>query len=400
MLRQVLDVPTRQAARRAVEKLKWSRPMARIRKALPEQLDVVHLISTGVLVKTCPPALIEQTLANAGRASQRERLLPAPTVVYYVMALALWREVPLEEVQRIVCEGLHWLSHGTQAQPGQIALPNKGSISKARARLGAQVMEQLAQQVLRPLAEPGLAGAWYRGLRVMAVNGSCLDVPDEQSNAEYFGYPSSSPEDTAFPQMRVLSLVECGTHVVTAAQLAPYKESKQAMARRLLPGALSADMLLLADCDFYSFKLWNLACQSAAKLVWQIKASLQLPIEQTLPDGSYLSTIYNSTDRTRAHGQRVRVVEYALSDPHGQEQENYRILTNLLEPKQAPALELAELYHEHREIEGVIDKIKARLRGTSTVLRSKTPELLEQEMWGLLLAHFAVRQLILEAGLT
>jgi len=375
--------------------------MARTRKALPGQLDVAHLISAGVLAKVCSRALIDEVLANTGTASQRERLLPAPAVVYYVMALALWREAPLEEVLRIVCEALHWLGHGTPAQPGQITLPNKGSISKARTRLGAQAMAQLARRVLRPLAQAHLAGAWYRGLRVMAVDGSCLDVADEQSNAQYFGYPSSSRGDSAFPQMRVLGLVECGTHVVTAAELAPYKESEQAMARQLLPGALTAEMLLLADRNFYGFKLWHLACQSGAKLLWRLRADLKLPVEQLLPDGSYLSSVYDSTDdRHRVHGQRVRVIEYTLSEAgaEAEQSQRYRLLTNMLEYESAPADELAALYHQRWEIEGVFDEIKSHLRGASTVLRSKTPQLVKQEMWGLLLAHFAVRQLMTEAA--
>jgi len=371
--------------------------MARTRKELPPHLDVAHLISAAVLAKVCPRALIDEVLANTGKASQRERLLPAPAVVYYVMALSMWREAPLEEVLRIVCEALHWMGHG-QAQPGELTLPNKGSISKARSRLGAQVMEQLAQQVLRPVAPPGLAGAWYRGLRVMAVDGSCLDVADEQSNAQYFGYPSSSRGDSAFPQMRALCLLECGTHVVTAAQLGVYKDSEQAMARPLLASHLRSDMVLLADRNFYGFKLWNLACQSAAKLVWRVRSDLKLAVEQLLPDGSWLSTIYDSEDRRREHGQRVRVVQYVVNDNGGGAQERYRLLTNWMDPEQAPAQELAELYHERWEIEGALGEIKTHLRGASTVLRSKTPELVKQEMWGLLLAHFAVRQLMTEAA--
>jgi hypothetical protein len=361
-------------------------------------LDIAHLISAGVLINVCPRALIDEVLASTGKASQRERLLPAPSVVYYVMALALWREAPLEEVLRIVCEGLHWLDPSLQAQPGSVSLPNKGSISKARSRLGEATMQQLALRILRPVAAPGLAGSWYRGYRVMAVDGSCLDVADEQSNAEYFGYPSSSRGDSAFPQLRVLGLVECGTHVVTAAELGVYKDSEQAMARRLFPAHLRPDMLLLADRNFYGFKLWNLACQSGAKLVWRVRSDLKLPVEQMLPDGSYLSTVHDSDDRARHHGTRVRVVEYTLEDAGAGDQNTYRLLTNLMMPDQAPALELAALYHERWEIEGVFDEIKTHLRGASTVLRSKTPELVKQEMWGLLMAHFAVRQLMTQAA--
>jgi hypothetical protein len=154
--------------------------MARTRKALPAQVDVAHLISAGVLASVCPRALIEEVLADTSKASQRERLLPAPAVVYYVMALALWREAPLEEVLRVVCEGLQWLGGG---EAGAVQA-SKSAISQARARLGSEVMRRLADRVLRPLAEPGASGAWCRHLRVMALDGSCMDVADEAANAE------------------------------------------------------------------------------------------------------------------------------------------------------------------------------------------------------------------------
>jgi P-type conjugative transfer protein TrbG len=178
----------------------------------------------------------------------------------------------------------------------------------------------------------------------------------------------------------------------------PYKVSEQAMAKRLLPAQLRPDMLLLADRNFYGFKLWNLACQSGAKLVWRAKSDLKLPVEQLLPDGSWLSTIHDSTDRRRQHGQRVRVVEYVVNEADTKTQVRYRLLTNFLTPDEAPAQELAALYHERWEIENAFDELKTHLRGASTVLRSKTPELVKQEMWGLLLAHFAVRQLMTEAA--
>lgn len=368
--------------------------MARTRKALPAKVDVAHLISAGVLAGVCPRALIEEVLSATGKASQRERLLPAPAVVYYVMALALWRESPLEEVLRVVCEGLQWLGGG---QAGAVRA-SKSAISQARTRLGSEVMRQIAERVLRPLAAEGAPGAWYRGLRVMALDGSCMDVADEAANAEFFGYPSASRGQSAFPQARVLGLVECGTHVITAAQVAPYGHSEQAMAAQMLPTKIVPGMLVLADRNFYGFKLWRIACASGAKLAWRVKANLKLAVQQMLPDGSYLSTVFDSEDRHRGTGATVRVVEYALHDSATPTQDRYRLLTNILDPNEAPALELAALYHERWEIEGVFDEFKTHLRANSTVLRSKTPDLVLQELWGLLLAHFAVRQLMARAA--
>ena len=369
--------------------------MARTRKALPAKVDVAHLISAGVLASVCPRSLIEEVLADTGKASQRERLLPAPAVVYYVMALALWREAPLEEVLRVVCEGLQWLGGG-QAEAVQAS---KSAISQARTRLGPEVMRQLAERVLRPLAVPGAPGAWYRGLRVMAVDGSCMDVADEADNAEFFGYPGASRGQTAFPQARVLGLVECGTHAVVAAAIAPYSHSERAMAAQLLQAPkIATDMLVLADRNFYSFKLWQSACATGAKLAWRVTSTLKLPVQQMLGDGSYLSTVFDSSDHARRSGQTVRVIDYTLHESATPVQDSYRLVTNILDPQEAPALELAALYHERWEIEGVFDEFKTHLRANSTVLRSKTPDLVQQELWGLLLAHFAIRQLMVQAA--
>jgi len=369
--------------------------MARSRKALPAQVDVAHLISAGVLASVCPRTLIEEVLAETGKASQRERLLPAPAVVYYVMALALWREAPLEEVLRVVCEGLQWLSDG---KAGAVQA-SKSAISQARSRLGSDVMFRLAQRVLRPLAGAGAPGAWYRGWRVMAVDGSGMDVADEAANAEFFGYPAASRGQSAFPQARLLGLVECGTHAIVAAAIAPYRHSEVAMAIELLPAKLTPDMLVLADRNFYSFKLWQAAGATGAKLVWRVKSTLGLPVQKLLSDGSYLSTVFDSEDdRARKHGRIVRVIDYTLHDSATPVQDSYRLVTNIVEPEAAPALELAALYHERWEIEGVFDEFKTHLRANSTVLRSKTPELVQQELWGLLLAHFAIRQLMTQAA--
>lgn len=368
--------------------------MARTRKTLAARVDVAHLISAGVLASVCPRELIEEVLAQTDKASQRERLLPAPAVVYYVMALALWREAPLEEVLRVVCEGLQWLSGG---KAGAVQA-SKSAISQARTRLGPEVMRQLAQRVLRPLGVPGAPGTWYRELRIMALDGSCMDVADETANAAFFGYPGASRSHSAFPQARLLGLVECGTHAVVAASIAPYRSSKQAMAAELIPNQLKPDMLVLADRNFYGFKLWQIACTSGAKLAWRVKANLKLPVQQMLADGSYLSTVFDSADKHRSAGQTVRVIDYTLKESATPSQDSYRLLTNLLKPEDAPALELAALYHERWEIESVFDEFKTHLRANSTVLRSKTPKLVEQELWGLLLAHFAIRKLMTQAA--
>lgn len=370
--------------------------MARTRKSFSPQLDVAHMLSVGILANACPRELIDDVLADTGKGSQRERLLPAPAVVYYIMALALWREAPLEEVMRVVRSGLQWLSGG-DSLPAQ---PCKAAISQARSRLGPTVMRNLAAKVLRPLAERDALCSWYRGLRIMAVDGTSMDVADEAANAKFFGYPGASRGESAFPQVHVLALVECGTHAIIGAEHGPCRRSEQEMATHLFPATLQPDMLLLADRNFYGYPLWQTASASGCKLLWRVKANLKLPRERILPDGSYMSRIYSIKDRGRKHGQTVRVVEYALEKGDSVSSETYRLITNITDHTQAPADELAALYHERWEIEGVFTELKTRLCGAgSTTLRSKTPALVEQELWGLLLAHFAIRQLIVHAGL-
>ena len=313
----------------------------------------------------------------------------------FIMAMALWREAALEEVLRVVCEGINWLGGVGE----RVACAGKSAISQARSRLGSEVMECLAGQVLRPIAAIDAPGSWYKGYRVMAVDGSCLDVADEKANSANFGYPSASRGETAFPQMRVLSLIECGTHVVTAAEMGPYRRSEQEMAAAMFPAKLKADMLLLADRNFYGFKLWRKAADTGCQLVWRVKSSLKLPVEQRLPDGSYLSTVYDSKDRQRSDGQQVRVIEYMLANSADSEATVYRLLSSILDHDLAPAAELAALYHQRWEAENVFGEIKNQLYGYKTILRSKTPDLVRQEMWGLLMAHFAIRQLMYQAAM-
>jgi len=231
----------------------------------------------------------------------------------------------------------------------------------------------------------------------VSLDGSTMDVADEAANAQYFGYPTNAQGNGAFPQVRILGLVECGTHAVVAASIGRFRESEQAMTAQLLT-KFAPDMLVLADRNFYGFKLWQKACATGARLAWRMKSRQGLPQEQVLGDGSYLSTVFDAEDRARRNPQVVRVIDYTLKDSATPVQDSYRLVTNILDPDAAPALELAALYHERWEIEGVFDEFKTHLRSNSTVLRSKTADLVLQELWGLLLAHFAIRKLMAQAA--
>jgi len=371
--------------------------MARTAAELPAGIRLTDHISLGVLTTQFPLELVEQVLFEAGRVSARERDLPAPVMVYYAIALALYADVSTREVLRCVVEGARWLG-----DPTATTMPSKSGISQARTRLGAAPLEALYRAVVAPVARAGTPGAWYRGWRVMSLDGTTLDVGDTVANARAFGRPASTRGANAtgaFPQVRLVGLLENGTHAICAAQLGAYDTSEVALAAAVVPH-LTGEMLCLADRGLLSFDLWRPAAATGAALLWRAGVTFTLPILERFPDGSYRSELRwnrqcRSPDRTPIP---VRVIEYTLPDmPAGTS--SYRLVTTVLEPTRAPAAALAALYHERWEMETAFDELKTHLRGGQRVLRSKTPELVRQEAWGFLLAHFALRALMHEAAL-
>lgn len=376
--------------------------MARTAGTIPAGMRLTDHISLGVLTAQFPREVVEQVLVEAERMSVRERALPAHVMVYYVIALALYAEVSTQEVLRCVVEGARWLGDPASSDPSTSELPSKSAISQARIRLGAAPLEALYRAVVAPIATSGTLGAFYRGWRVMSLDGTTLDVGDTAANVAAFGRPSSTRGANAtgaFPQMRLVGLLENGTHVITEAQLGAYRTAERTLAAPICR-ALTADMLCLADRGFLSFDLWRLAAATEAALLWRAPAHVTLPVLARYPDGSYRSELRwnarcSSPDRTP---QTVRVIEYTIPGATGPAT-RYRLVTSLLEPARAPATELATLYHERWEIETAFDELKTHLRGAQRVLRSKTPDLVRQEAWGFLLTHFALRSLMHEAAL-
>ena len=369
--------------------------MARTVAELPPGPRLSDYISLGVLAKAVPRARIDAVLAATGKGSIRQRDLPAHVVVYYVIALAIYMQASYREVLRCLLEGLQWL-----AGPGvPLKVTGKSGISQARTRLGSQPLQQLHDAVVGPIARRETRGAWYRDRRLVALDGTTLDVADTRANVRAFRRPGASRGTSAFPQVRLVSLVESGTHVLFGTAIGPYREGETTLAHRVVP-ALRPDMLCLADRMFFGGALWAAAVATGAALLWRIKRNTRLPGEGRLPDGSYLSTAYpTERDRRRqTNGTRVRVIDYRLAGVPDAEP-LYRLVTTLLDPAAAPAEELAALYHERWEIETALDELKTHLRGAQVVLRSKTPDLVRQECYGLLLAHFALRGLMHEAAL-
>ena len=377
--------------------------MARTVAALEGGSRISDYITLGVVARLFPKEQVEAVLNATGKASQRQRDLPAHVVVYYVIALALFTQASYREVLRCLLEGVRWL----RGMGIEFRVAGKSGISQARARLGWEPLRNLHDQLVQPIATERTLGAWYHQWRVVSLDGSTLDVPDDPANDAEFGRPPASRGESGFPQLRFVSLVEGGTHVLFGTRMGAYRTSERALAEEVL-GWLRPGMLCLADRGFYGFDFWELARATGAELAWRVNAKLGLPREQELEDGSYLSQVFDIKDRwrRRSEGVQVRVVEYTLDGvrnfrlpaaPEGET--SYRIITTILDPKAAPAKDLAALYPERWEIESAFDELKTHLRGRQMLLRSKTPDLVRQEFYGLLMAHFAVRGLMHEAAL-
>jgi hypothetical protein len=369
--------------------------MARTVASLRAGSRITDYISLGVIAKFFPTEKVREALAQTNRASVRERDLPAHVVVYYVIALALYMQSSYREVLRCLLEGVQWLLDPSAA----VKVAGKSGISQARSRLGPEPLKQLYTAIVVPIAERRTKGAWYRDWRLISLDGSTLDTADTVENEKAFGRPGASRGSSAFPKIRFVALLENGTHVLWAARMSKYATDEITLAQDVVP-ALRKGMLCLADRFFPGYQLWQTAVHTGADLLWRTRQNARLEVDQRLADGSYLSRIYASTSdrRNQRNGIVVRALDYRLKGVKGAES-IYRLITTILDPKQAPAKELAALYHERWEIETALDELKTHLRGARIVLRSKTPELVEQEFWGLLMAHFAIRGLMHEAAL-
>lgn len=368
--------------------------MARTIAELPAGTRITDDISLGVISSAFPLTAIGPVLEKTGTASLRQRDLPAQVVVYYVIALALYMQSSYREVLRCLLEGIQWLRDPS----AHVRVAGKSGISQARTRLGWEPLRQLHDELVKPVAVRGTEGAWYREWRLVSLDGSTFDVADEKVNEEAFGRPGASRGSSAYPQIRFVSLVENGTHVLFGSQMDSYRTGEITLAKAVLP-RLRKGMLCLADRNFFGFELWKQAQATGADLLWRMKKNMRMACEERLPDGSYLSRVYPSEKdwRHKTNGIAVRVIDYRLEGIEGSEP-IYRLATTILDPVKAPASELAALYHQRGEIETAFDELKTHLRGAQIVLRSKTPDLVRQEFYGLMMAHFAIRGLMHEAA--
>ena len=387
--------------------------MARTKATLGAGARLSDYLSASLLARVYPAEQVHQILDEHGVNSKRVRNFPAVATTYYCMALSLYPEAAYEDVFAAVAQGLSWM------QGSRIAhTVASSSISTARQRIGVAPLQTLHQRACVPLADlKRHPHAFYAGLRLVAVDGSNFELADEAANEAEFGRPGSRTGRAAYPQAQCAILVECATHAVLGANLGAYRVGEWDICQPLL-SRLDKGMLCLADRGFNGYQHWKAASATGAQLLWRCAVSRQLPVVEPLADGSYLSVIYpDMKSRATRKGEIVvRVIEYSLpgepgvpAEPAGSKQapgkhseasgqQRYRLLSTLLDPVKAPALELAAVYHERWEVEGVFDELKTHLAQQRRTLRSKTPDGVRQEFYGWVLAHYAVCWLMHEAA--
>jgi hypothetical protein len=319
-------------------------------------------------------------------------------MAYFSIGMALYSEGSYEDVLAQLTDGLAWAS-GWQESYNP---PSKSAIFQARARLGSEPLAALFERVATPIGVEAPPGVWLAGRRLVAIDGTCLDVADTVANAEHFGRPGvNKGEQAAFPQARVVALAECGTHAMFAAKVGTYRQSEASLTESLLD-RLEPGMLLLADRGFFSYALWREAIGTGADLLWRVRTDKAGPKPthvEDLPDGSWVAHLRRSTPAAarREEPMLVRVLDYTIED--GRENPTtYRLFTTLLDPAEVTAADLAASYTQRWEIELAFDELKTHQRGPRTVLRSKSPDLVLQEIWGHLCCHYAIRSLMNQAA--
>lgn len=347
--------------------------------------------AVGVLARAFPAGLVDRVIDQFWRREQRVRQLPARLVFYLVLVLCLFPQESYRSVAKILLQAF-----GRGGPAGRV--PTTAAIGNARRRLGADPVETIVRQVIQPVAGPETLGAWYRQWRLVAFDGTTFTVPDTKENDAQFGRPGSPRGDGkgAYPQAQAACLVELGTHAVFDARLEPYRVSENTLIEEMF-SALRAGMLVLADRGVYSYKRWTRAAATGADLLWRVPSHLILRPVEVLADGSYIAEI-TPPAKSGIPPFRVRVIEYKLPDVTDGKDELYRLITTILDPGQAPAKELAILYHERWDIEGFFKQIKSVQLNAERIFRSKSPDGVRQEFWAHLGVHFATMRIIVDAA--
>lgn len=372
-------------------------------------------ISIGLLAGSVPRDVIDDAVRAFGRQARRsDGKLPPHVVVYLVMALALFADDDYEEAITRLSETLERWGCWDRAWE----VPTASAITQARKRLGSEALAEIFDQVATPVADELTRGAWLGHRRLVSIDGMEWDLPDTGDNAKAFGRSGTDAHPSAFPKARMLTLAETGSRAPIGAAIGPIagkRSGEQTLAFQLFD-RLEDDMLLLADRGFYGFEQWCAAAETGADLLWRVSESITLPLVADLPDGSYLSVVFSPRlkaaararllDDARAgreldpdHARLVRVVEYEIPDRgFDAERELICLLTTITDHASAPAPQLASTYHQRWEHEQSNDDLKTTLRGPARILRSKSPDLVRQELYGYLLTYYAIRVLICRAA--
>ncbi|MEX2368928.1 MAG: IS4 family transposase [Candidatus Paceibacterota bacterium] len=369
--------------------------MARHAKSISQGNTATEHLGVGVLSLCYPLPIITRIISECGKSDKRIRDLPAALMVYYVIALSLFPGVAYQSVLRWLLSGMQWLGNHS------FRIASRESLSDARQRLGVLPMQKLHEQMGLPMADRSLPGSHFKELLLVAIDGTTLALQDTQANAEEFGRPSNQHGEAVWPLARFVGLVECGTHLIFGASLGGYKDSEITLAKSLTP-RLGIGMLCLADRLFPGFELWKQYAATGAHLLWRAKTSVELKKIKDFPDGSYLAEWLPEEARKKGKtAEVVRVIEYKLKDPGLDSDKDctYRLFTTILDCTLATAEELAALYPQRWEIELTIKEGKTIFRKGRITLRSKKPDLVKQEFWGMILAHYLVRKMMAQAAL-
>ena len=348
------------------------------------------------LAAAIPDESVEAAIDATGTRERRRRLLPTHLVVTLVVAMGLWAS---ESMRHVLAEVVAGWREGTASDQADWHLPSTAAIVQARQRAGARLFRALFQAVARPIATAQTPSAFLGGLRLMAIDGTTLDVADTPENDRAFGRPTTKRGDGAFPQIRVLALIETGTPVICDAVIRPFGTGEVPTALRLLR-SVGPGMLLLWDRGFHAYEMVRTTFAQQAHFLGRTKKNSVLRPTEILADGSFLARIYPSPEARRRDkdGIELRVIEYALDTPAGPGREKYRLITSLLDERTFPAAQLAATYHERWEIETALDEVKVHQWAHPRPLRSKHPREVVQEVYGLLLAHLAIRTVMYQAA--
>lgn len=338
-------------------------------------------VSIGLLATVFSDAVVEAALDECDAREVRTRALPARVVVLFTIAMWLDYGKGYVRVLKALLDGLRWARGGWDGY----RVPTDGAISLARGRLGEAPMRALFAASAIPSPVAAVPAVTWRGLRKVAVDGTVFDAPSSTKNTAAFDVPCGG----VHPQVRMVVLAECGTLALLGAAFDSIGVGERELFEQLLP-QLGEGMLLTADRGFPSYELYVKAAATGAQLLWRVSSSFTLPCTKILPDGTYLSELRG---RKKAERVTVRVIEYSVADDEGVS-EVFALITTLLDPVAAPALELARCYADRWDIEVLFRLVKVDLRTPGGVLRSGTPVLLRQELWALLCLYQALRTLI------